>query len=178
MTKATDTRLTREAFRHALEVHGADRLRWPIEVRAGAAVLLAGDAAAVQLYAEAEALEAVLDRAPRVAAARERALIERIVAAAERTPRVVSSNRAATPMSMVAARAEPVGLARRLLARRGFGGGALLAASLVLGLLVGGTGVTHQSLTALGELAGLALGGNHASAALAQLDEALDEENL
>ena len=183
MTKATGARLTRDEFRRALEAHGADRLRWPIEVRAGAAGLLASDPAAARLYAEAEALEMVLDHAPRVAAERMPALVDRIMAAAERTPRVAAVNSGARKPVEASTPVAPAwpGLAGRLKVGRSFGGGgggAVLAASLVFGLLVGGTGITHPAISALEELTGLSFGAAHTSAALAQLDDALDEEHL
>lgn len=137
-----------EALRRLLEIHGADRTRWPARERLRFAHLLAEDAEASALLAEAEALDRLLDRAPRVGAERQAALADRIVAAAIASgrPGVVpapSERRAAgNVLDLGEARSRsPVLQQRRSSGRKsGWQAAALMAASLVLGVLVGATG--------------------------------------
>ena len=75
----------RQALERLLEVYGADRTRWPARERLRFASFIGEDDGAKRLLAEADALDSLLDRAPRASEARERALQERIVAAALRS---------------------------------------------------------------------------------------------
>ena len=172
MTNPTTPKLTRAALAGALDVHGANRLRWPIELRAGAAALLVEDATARLLYREAAALDLALDHAPQVDAARTGALADRIRAVAERSPRIAAS----TSGAMLAA-ARPGRSPASGFGGGRWSGGAVLAASLVLGLLVGGTGLTHPAVAALEDLIGFSVGGGNGAVTLAQLGETLDEEH-
>src|SRR5262245_42462473 len=81
--------MTLDVFAQLLDVYGGERTRWPAEARAAAAHLVARDAEARRLLAEAEALDRVLQSAPVPALAAEAALAERIVVAAQRSPRMV-----------------------------------------------------------------------------------------
>ncbi|KAB2912397.1 MAG: hypothetical protein F9K29_19190, partial [Hyphomicrobiaceae bacterium] len=76
MTNAGNN-MTQADFERLLEVYGSDRTRWPVEARTGASHLVARDAAARRLLAEAEALDRVLERAPLPSLAREAALADR-----------------------------------------------------------------------------------------------------
>lgn len=65
-----------------VEVHGGDRERWPASDRLDMARLIAEDAGARAIVAEAQALDRVLDRAPGLDAGRLEDLTHKIVAAA------------------------------------------------------------------------------------------------
>jgi len=131
-----------EALRALLEVHGSDRTRWPAPSRLRFAPLLAADPEARGLLAEAEALDALLDEAPRGTAAAEEVLAERIVAAAlsEGRGAASASVRAfphATARAVVLPGRRQGGVQRRAVTRAA----ALLAASLLIGIVTGGTGL-------------------------------------
>ena len=72
-----------ERLRSLVETHGGDRERWPAAERRDMAQLIATDAAAAAIVAEARALDRVLDKAPTLGPARLADLTQRIVAAAE-----------------------------------------------------------------------------------------------
>jgi hypothetical protein len=144
-----------------LDVYGADRLRWPANVRTAATQLVARDAEARRLLVEAEALDRVLDNAPVPALAVEAALAERIVAAAQRSPRMVKLEDSrpaapdATPVQAVALPAARPDFRRpRFLGREARALG-FLAASLAIGVVLG-TELTPQILPELADMAGLA----------------------
>lgn len=111
-----------EKVKLLLDTFGADRARWPAAERLRLAAFLASDAGARRLVSEAAAFDRLLDLAPRPSAARERAAIERIVAASRRH-------------NQRAARERPLWRAA-----------ALLAASLVLGVLAGTGGLVPGSV--------------------------------
>ncbi len=67
------------AFARLLDGYGADRTRWPAPERLRFASLLAEDAEARRLLAEAAALDRLIDMAPLVAESRREALVERIL---------------------------------------------------------------------------------------------------
>jgi hypothetical protein len=147
-----------------LDVYGADRGRWPADERTAAAQLSARDAEARRLLAEAEALDRVLDSAPVPTLAVEAALAGRIVAAAQRSPRIVKLEDArpaaapdATPVPTAAVPAIATASPRRLrLSGMEARAVALLAASLVIGVVLGNSGLTRQILPELADMAGLA----------------------
>jgi hypothetical protein len=147
-----------------LDVSGAERGRWPADERTAAAQLAARDGEARRLVAEAEALDRVLDSAPAPASAVEAALAERIVAAAQRSPRIVKLEDArpaaapdATPVPTAAVPAIATASPRRLrLSGMEARAVALLAASLVIGVVLGNSGLTRQILPELADMAGLA----------------------
>jgi hypothetical protein len=144
--------MTLQDFQQLLDVYGAERTRWPLSARAGAAALLAADAGARRLLAEAAALDAVLARggvdvAPESAATA--ALAARIVAAAAKAPRIAAmSEPPALPLST-----------SRMIVRPGRTDGlraaAVLAASMVLGVFVGQSQLGAQALPKIAALAGV-----------------------
>jgi hypothetical protein len=183
MSNASNT-MTIAEFERLLDVYGSDRTRWPAEARASAGHLVARDRAARRLLAEAEALDRALERAPLPTLAQEAAIAERIVNAARRTPRIVPAPATRTGVAGPAGRsADNVVLfsglrrqARRLTGRATLGGVAgALAASLVLGVLIGHSNLTQPVLPALEQLTGLTLGSN--APVVAQID-LLDEDLL
>jgi ferric-dicitrate binding protein FerR (iron transport regulator) len=118
----------------ALDTYGADRTRWPAPLRHELSSLIAGSEDARKLLQDAEIFDRLLDRAPPYDAARLGNLTVRIAAAAERQPRLVAA-RPGEPAS------------RPRLGR--FNGGlaaTALAASLVLGVLAGQSGVVNSLL--------------------------------
>jgi hypothetical protein len=158
MTSMSNMGMTPSEFERLLDIYGGDRTRWPIDARAAAAHLVARDADARRLLAEAEALDRVLERAPLPALATEAALADRIVAAAQRSPRIVTIH-GAGPQRTEKAPGLPA--VRTVAARpprinRKVGAAGLLAASLVLGVVIGRTNLPHQLLPELAELAGVA----------------------
>lgn len=144
-----------EALGALVDRFGADRTRWPAPDRLRFAALLKDSAEARRVLAEAEAFDRLLDTAPLVDAGRRAALADRIVAralaeggsdaAASRTtmtpaaaqPRVTDLERAR------AARAATAAASRRprLGVSSPWPAAALLAASLVLGIFAGSSGL-------------------------------------
>lgn len=155
--------MTLGEFARLLDVYGGERVRWPAEARAAAAHLVARDAQAQQLLAEAEALDSVLQKAPLPALAAEAALAERIVAAAQRSPRMVKllDARPAVPgaRSPEAAVTPPAairsGPRRMRLLSREAGAVGFLVASLVVGVVIGNTNLPRQIVPELADFAGL-----------------------
>jgi hypothetical protein len=158
MTNMSNTGMTPAEFERLLDVYGGDRTRWPSEARAAAAQLVARDARARKLLAEAEALDRILERAPLPSLAVEAALAERIVAAAQRSPRIVRIGPDRLPgVSPSESAAVPPRQARswkRQLLRSDVRGAAVLAASLVLGIFIGLSNVPESVLPGLADLAG------------------------
>lgn len=152
----SNTSMTLAEFERLLDIYGGDRTRWPIDARAAAAHLVARDAAAQRLLAEAEALDRVLERAPLPSLASEAALAERIVAAAQRSPRIVKIGgaRPAAPDPLRAQAEGSAGPARPWLVGRRVGAAGLLVASLMFGLVIGRTSLPQQVLPELAELTG------------------------
>ena len=173
-TQATD----REALARLLEIHGADRTRWPARARLRFAGVISEDKTAATLLAEAEALDRLLDQAPRASAAGIEPLKERIVAAALRAHEPHLAVIAGGKKVAVLPQAR---LGRRSLAARfvEWPAAAVLAASLVLGVMLGTTGTFETTMQEVAQVAGfgngtadgaqLALGDD----ALGQLDEDL-----
>lgn len=170
MTNKDRTASSLQDLESALDTFGADRTRWPAPVRLALSSLIASNAQAQQMVREAEAFDRILDQAPSLSNEAIKRLAGRIEADAVRQPRLVSSGSAAT--------ATPRGF--------GFGGrqhgmaAAALAASLVLGILVGQT-------SALNPAAELLIGQSNTTSdtstasLLANVDEAeglLDEDLL
>jgi hypothetical protein len=169
MTNKNNITMTSGDFERLLEVYGGDRTRWPAEERAAAAQLVARDAKARHLLAEAEALDRVLERAPLPALALEAELADRIVAAAQRSPRIVRIGGAA-------ASNEPLPQSKPVWKRLPFGSAraaGVLAASLVAGIFIGLTNLPQSVLPALADLMTVDRGGYN----LAQV-EPFDEDVL
>jgi hypothetical protein len=167
MTSMNNMSMTMAELARLLDVYGAGRARWPAEARASAALLVATDPAARRLLAEAEALDRVLARAPVPGLQVEVALAERIVVAAQRSPRIVpppSAQRAAEEASPgeaaprgaahLQAPAAAHGRVLRLFSRQ-MGAAGVLAASLVVGVVIGSSSLPPQLLPALADMAGL-----------------------
>ncbi len=159
MTSMSNTSMTLTEFERLLDVYGGDRTRWPTEARAAAAHLVARDADAQRLLAEAEALDRVLERAPLPALATEAALADRIVAAAQRSPRIVKIGGAPARRSSASARCSR----QRPVAWRPSRRGSRAARSvrrgcwslrLMIGVVIGRTSLPQQLLPALADIAG------------------------
>ncbi len=181
-TNWNDKNMTIVDFERLLDVYGSDRTRWPVEARAGAGQLVARDKAARRLLAEAESLDRALERAPLPSLAREAELAERILATARRSPRIVHAAREIAPRPAVSRAGNvirfPTFAASRswLTPRTAFGGMAgTLAACLVVGVLIGLSGMTQSIVPAVEQMTGLVL--NSPATAVAQID-LLDEDLL
>jgi hypothetical protein len=159
MTSMSNMSMSVAEIEQLLDVYGADRMRWPTEARAAAAQLVAKDAEARRLVAEAEALDRVLGSAPVPGLAVEAVLAERIVAAAQRSPRIVKLDDArpvaAAPVQTVSMPVAATASPRRvwLLGRHARAVG-LLAASLVIGVVLGSSELTPQLLPELADITG------------------------
>lgn len=142
-----------EKLQDALDIYGADRTRWPARVRLQFAPLLSESGAAQRLLAEAAALDRLLSAAPTLDVKRQSALADRIAGLAASEPRT------GQVISMpIRAKAQ----------RRNFiEAAALLAASLVLGVMVGTSGVMTPAVTELAAVTGFA----DSSDALASYDD-------
>ena len=137
-----------------LEIYGADRSRWPADVRVRLSPLIASDARAQQAVNEAAALDALLDLAPQISAQSERALAARIVTAAlgqqatAARPNVRNWHGGRRANLGKPQFAVPGSFRRQV-------GGALLAASLVLGIFAGVTGQASSTFDGVAEVLGL-----------------------
>jgi hypothetical protein len=157
--------MTLAEFANLLDVYGGERTRWPAEARAAAAHLVSREVEARRLLAEAEALDRVLERAPRPALAVEAALAERIVAAALRSPRMVkleggkaataeaSAQGAAVPPVADASAPRPQPQLRARPSSRTAGAVGFLAASLAIGVVIGHSSLSRQLVPELADLA-------------------------
>jgi hypothetical protein len=176
MTK--DTRADdRRALERLLEIYGADRTRWPARERLRFASLVAEDETSRRLMAEASALDRLLDVAPKTSADREHVLKERIVAAALRQghPKfaVVARSSSATAASGWRS------WARRAPARSGWAAGGLLAASLVVGVMLGSAGTFDTAVQGIADAAGYAAADTSSHLALGEeMISTSDEEVL
>lgn len=136
MTHKNSSQMTVVDFEHLLDVCGADRTRWPLAERAGAAALLAADRDARRLLAHASAFDALLSRASEPAATDIAALADRIVAATIEPRSMGGAGRRGLPFAASVAAPWRV----RLGSNGDFVRGAmLLAASLTIGVFVGQT---------------------------------------
>jgi hypothetical protein len=170
----------RAALERMLEVHGADRTRWPARERLKFASLICEDEEAQRLVKEAAALDALLDLAPRAGKDREHALKERIVAAALKS--------AGPKLAVVPGRNEgnpgrwQAWARRPSFAKARMGGewpaAALLAASLVLGVLLGSVGAFESTVAEVAEATGLTAAGESSQLALGEEIIAAPEEDL
>jgi len=141
----------REALERLLDIYGADRTRWPARERLRFASVITDDEEAARMLAETQALDRLLDTAPRASDADVDALKERIMAAALRSaPRqfeVVGSGATTQRHAQPAAR------------RFGFGrsewpAAAVMAASLVLGVMLGSAGTFDTTMQGVAQVAG------------------------
>jgi hypothetical protein len=145
----------RQALERLLDVCGADRTRWPARERLRFASFIGEDEGAKRLLAEADALDSLLDLAPRASEARERALQERIVAAALRsweTRLAVVSSRAVAPAASSLRSKFPVFAGWHV--SREWPVAALLAASLVMGVVLGSAGTLDRAVQEVADISG------------------------
>jgi hypothetical protein len=165
MTDQTTSRqrppkLSVAAFELLLDVYGADRTRWPLNVRADAIELLAADARARLLLAEAAALEETLSRGLAVSAksdsVQHAVLAERIMAASTGMPRLTGVPPVARAVVAPSIRHVMDSRASNELWR----GAAMLAASLMIGVFVGQSQLGAHALPALEALSGVSLPGS------------------
>jgi len=183
MTKDTRAK-DREALERLLDVYGADRTRWPARERLRFASFISEDEAAQRLMAESAALDALLDRAPRASEDRERALKERIVAAALRSTETKLA--VVTGGGETAASRVPTWLrhARRAPSsaksheRREWPAAALLAASLVVGIVLGSAGTFDTTVQEVAEATGIATAAETSQLALGEEILAMSDEDL
>ncbi|MAM73360.1 hypothetical protein [uncultured Tistrella sp.] len=153
-----------DSFRALLDAHGGDPARWPETARDDALVLLATEPAARAVLDEARRLDSLIRAAApgsagggagRDAAARDTAVLDRLKAIPAARPQitVIEGGRGAPAATqpLSAKNATPVGTTRPAApgTRQGSGhspafvarlGGAVAAAALVMGLLIGGNG--------------------------------------
>lgn len=134
MTGSMMDRRDLELLQRMLDIHGADRDRWPATDRLRLARVIAESEEAQRMLREAAALDRLLDLAPVVPAVREAALAERIVARAATLPRLVQLGNEAVP-SRGSSRPFRVPAFQRL--GRVAPAASLLAAALVLGIFAG-----------------------------------------
>jgi len=157
MTKMDRQAEDREALERLLEIYGADRTRWPARERLRFASVVSEDKAAARLLAEADALDRLLELAPRASGADIDALKERIMAAAlrSRPPQlvVVASGKSTSGADM-AARGRRSAFAAKF-GRGEWPAAAMLAASLVLGVMLGSAGAFDATVQEMAEVTGL-----------------------
>jgi hypothetical protein len=136
---------TIEGLVHLLDVYGADRARWPARERLRYTGFIGDNAAARRIVAEAEALDGLLDMAPEPDPARVDALAQRIMATA---------TGGARGAARTAPAALPPAVARRAASDRliDWPAAALLAASLMLGVFAGTSGIAEEPLQSLAAL--------------------------
>lgn len=157
-----------ELLEEVLDAYGADRTRWPADVRRQLAPLVSSSPEARRMMAEAEAFDRLLDLAPALPQAKVTALADRIALQAGRTPRMVSS----TPMTLPGSERAPVW-------RRHAAGMASLAASLMIGLLLGQSQTVAPAIGDLASAVGLYDAQQIAqNAQTAETDVAIDEDLL
>lgn len=141
-----------EALEHLLASHGADRTRWPAPERLRFAPLFASSELARRRLAEAAALDRLLDLAPEPRTNRS-ALADKIVAAAAaeaRKPQLIELPRRSGGGSFFgSAGARAAAFGRESWRSGQWAGGALLAASLVLGAFMGSSGAVESALQPL-----------------------------
>jgi hypothetical protein len=150
MTKMNKRAEDREALERLLDIYGADRTRWPARERLRFAGVISEDKTAARMLAEADALDRLLEQAPRASSADVEALKERIMAAALRAkaPQLAVVAGGKGPAVKVAARPA---LAARF-ARGEWRAAAMLAASLVLGVMLGSTGRLDSTFQQVAEV--------------------------
>lgn len=139
MSNQAETEQRLQELNRLLETYGADRGRWPAADRIRLSSFIAIDPRGKAALAEAAALDRLLDMAPIVSIDRERQLAQRIISAA-----VASAPSQAQTANVVPFPATKTTVPfLRNQARHA--AGALLAASLVLGIFAGTSG--HLSAT-------------------------------
>jgi hypothetical protein len=133
-------------LRAVLEVHGADPARWPAEERPGLETLIAGSEQAAAALAEAAALDRLLAAAPATGERSTGAIADAVMA---RLGVRVGASGGRTRDSARPDGAPSVSRTWRAPARAGWQVGAMLAASLILGFVLGSGGYGGQLLDGL-----------------------------
>ena len=147
-----------DGLERLLEVYGADRTRWPARERLRFASLITDEPEAQRLMAEAVALDRLLDVAPAARKDQEQGLTGRIVAAARGQQH--NPLRASQVSPAVSNIIKLPAWVRRPQIARAFGASewpaaGLLAASLVLGVVLGSAGTLDSTMQEVAEVAGL-----------------------
>lgn len=162
MSKNNKQAADREALGRLLEIYGADRTRWPARERLRFASIISEDKQAAKMLAEAQALDRLLDRATPATDAGLEALKSRIMAVALAERPVQSIAVAAAQQQHGVASISSLAVAReRRAGRSGFGSSgewpaaAVLAASLVLGVMLGWGGAFTGTMNQMAQVAGL-----------------------
>lgn len=127
-----------------LDTFGADHSRWPVGAQTRFAKLIEANPTAQHAIAEAKALDRMLDIAPRVAPAREAALMRQIMAQTRHTASIAPSNVVPMPIPHTKQPARA--------ATQGYG---LMAAALLLGIIVGAGGLVSPMLDTVAETVGI-----------------------
>ena len=156
MTKMDKRAEDREALERLLDIYGADRTRWPARERLRFAGIVGEDKVAARILGEADALDRLLEQAPRASGADVEALKERIMAAALRAQApqfavITSGKRGSAKAVPLAGRRAPF-IAR--FARGEWPAAALLAASLVVGVMLGSAGTLDTTMQEVAQVAG------------------------
>ena len=176
MTKMDKRAEDREALERLLDIYGADRTRWPARERLRFAGIGGEDKVATRMLAEADALDRLLEQAPRASSADVEALKERIMAAALRSgaPQlaVVAGRKAGVAQPLTAAKRGPAFATRFV--RGEWPAAAMLAASLVIGVMLGSTGSLDTTMQQMAEVTGLSTATDNVNTDSSQL--ALGEE--
>lgn len=148
----------------ALDTYGADRTRWPAPLRHALSGLIAGNTNAQKVLKRAEVFDRLLDSAPRYEAHKLDRLADRIVAAAEGQSRVVSFKRPRRPAYF---------------GSREYGfAAAALAASLLIGVVVGQSNVVGPAAEIFDSASSLSAAGTNTQMALSDDADSLLEEDL
>lgn len=130
-----------DALARLLDSHGGDGERWPAAERMRFATLLAQDERARRLVREAQALDALLDLAPTVAASRRRELQARLMNQVREGDGPAPATASVIDFAPRGTHRPPSGVGLPMRARSGpLAAAALMAASLVLGVMVGASG--------------------------------------
>ncbi len=162
MASTTDVEMTPERFAALVEAFGGDIGRWPVPLQASARARVASDTRSGQKIAEAQTFDRLLGLAPATAASPE--LLEQIMASAarqsqlktltERSASVADSN--IIPLPLGKSRLSPAADAPSVAPLRASSGwefgrhqaagaGGMLAASLLIGIWLGASGVSTPS---------------------------------
>lgn len=134
--------MTMDRFKAIVEAYGADERRWPLGERAAALTFSAASVEAAAVLAEARALDLMLDEAPLPQPSIE--LTSRILEQAPRAAAAPLVGAATRPPTMID---RATGILNLLWPRTGMARPAgLLAASLMVGFLVGFNGATGSEV--------------------------------
>jgi anti-sigma factor RsiW len=150
MSNQAESEQRLQELNRLLEAYGADKVRWPAADRIRLSSFIAIDPRGKAAVAEAAALDRLLDMAPCVSIDRERSLAQRIVSAAASSAPSHAQPGKVVPLPVSAQSSGPF-----LRSRVSHAAGALLAASLVLGIFAGISGQLSATLDYVAEAVGL-----------------------